>query len=216
MKLDHTLYGIIGPEHANGRDMIALVRAAAEGGMTLLQYRDKHSSTRIMVDNARALKHVLVGTGVPLLINDRVDVALAAHADGVHLGQTDMDPKDARKLLGDTAIIGWTLKTDIHALTLAGQPVDYATIGGVFTTTSKDNPDPPLGLDGLVRVLSAARRVGSCPIGAIAGIDQNNVSSVIAAGVDGVAVISALFNTEDPATAARDLRNKIANARGAR
>lgn len=213
MKPDHTLYGIVGPEHAIGKDLASLVRAAAKGGMTLLQYRDKLSSTRAQVENVRMLKAALAGTNVPLLVNDRVDVALAANADGVHLGQTDMDPKDARKLLGQEAIIGWTLKTATHARALAEQPVDYATIGGVFATTSKNNPDPPLGLEEFYAVLAVARQSKPIPIGAIAGINLANVVSVMAAGADGVAVISALFASDDPSAAAHELRQRIEGAR---
>jgi thiamine-phosphate pyrophosphorylase len=213
MIVDHTLYGIIGPEHARGRALPDLVRAAAKGGMTLVQYRDKHSDTRSMVAMARALKAALAGTGVPLLINDRVDVALAAEADGVHLGQSDMAPEDARRLLGSHAIIGWTLKTQMHAQALADQPVDYATIGGVFATTSKDNPDPPLGIDGFKQVLPIARQAKPVPIGAIAGITKANAAQVIAAGADGIALISALFMVENPEEVARDLRTIIATAR---
>ena len=215
MSPDHTLYGIIGPDHVRGRDMPTLAEAAARGGMTLLQYRDKHSDTRQQIENARRLKAALMPFGVPLLINDRVDVALAAGADGVHLGQSDMDPNDARRLLGPDAIIGWTLKTNAHAQALRDQPVDYATIGGVFATNSKDNPDAPLGLAGFSSVLAAARASKSIPIGAIAGITAANAGDVIKAGAAGIALISAIFMADDPEQAARDLRQVIAKAKGA-
>lgn len=213
MTPDHTLYAIIGPEHVRERDLAMLVAAAMRGGITLLQYRDKHSDTRTMIDNARTLKQVLAGSSVPLLINDRVDVAMASGADGVHLGQTDMAPADARRILGPDAIVGWTLKTQIHARALASQPVDYATIGGVFATTSKDNPDPPLGLDGFRAVLGVARASRTIPIGAIAGIDRSNAAEIIRAGADGIAVISALFAQDDIEDAARDLRAILERAR---
>lgn len=213
MTPDHRLYAIIGPEHAQGVALIEMVRAAARGGITLLQYRDKHNETRAMVDIARALKDALAGTAIPLLINDRVDVALAAEADGVHLGQSDMHPADARRLLGPSAIIGWTLKTHDHAQALSAMPVDYATIGGVYATTSKDNPDPPLGLAGFASVLKTARAASTIPIGAIAGIDATNAAALMQTGADGVAVISAIFKTPDPEHAARHLRGVIDGAR---
>lgn len=213
MKVDHTLYAIIGPEHVRGRDMVALTRAAAKGGITLLQYRDKFSDTRALIDNAKRLKDALSGSNIPLLINDRVDVALAAGADGVHLGLNDMDPRDARRLLGSNAIIGWTVKNAHHARALTEQPVDYATIGGVFATTSKDNPDPPLGLDGLKAVLALARQAKDIPIGAIAGITADNAASLIQAGADGIALISAIFMADQPEEAARKLRTIIDQAK---
>ena len=213
MKVDHTLYAIIGPEHVRGRDMVALTCAAAKGGITLLQYRDKFSDTRALIDNAKRLKDALSGSNIPLLINDRVDVALAAGADGVHLGQNDMDPRDARRLLGSNAIIGWTVKNVHHARALTEQPVDYATIGGVFATTSKDNPDPPLGLDGFKAVLALARQTKDIPIGAIAGITADNAASLIQAGADGIALISTIFMADQPEEAARKLRTIIDQAK---
>jgi thiamine-phosphate pyrophosphorylase len=213
--VDLRLYGIVGPANGRGRDLGALVAEAVAGGCTLIQLRDKLSPTRAMVERARSLKAALAGTGVPLLINDRVDVALAAGADGVHLGQDDMDPRDARAILGDRAILGLTLKTPAHAQAMRGLPVDYGCIGGVFATTSKDNPEPPIGLDGLARVVAAGRDAG-VPLGAIAGIDAGNAAHVIGAGADGVAVISALFDAGDPGGAARRLRGIVDAALAAR
>jgi thiamine-phosphate diphosphorylase len=214
--VDLRLYGIVDPERTRGRPLPDLVREAVAGGCTLIQYRDKHGDGRDLVENARALKAVLAGTGVPLLVNDRIDVALAAGADGVHLGQSDMHPSDARRLLGRGAIIGLTLKTAAQADEMFRMPVDYACIGGVFATTSKDNPDPPIGLEGFARVAFRARLAASVPVGAIAGIDATNAGAVIAAGADGVAVISALFMTDDPTAQARRLRAVIDAALAAR
>jgi thiamine-phosphate pyrophosphorylase len=213
--VDLRLYGIFGPDNARGRDLGALAAAAVAGGCTLVQLRDKASPTRVLVETARSLKRALAGSGVPLLVNDRVDVALAAGADGVHLGQDDMDPRDARAILGPAAIVGLTLKTPEQAAALAGLPVDYGCIGGVFATASKDNPEPPVGLAGLARVAAAGRGAGR-PLGAIAGIDAGNAAAVIGAGADGVAVISAIFNSDDPAAAARRLRSIVDGALAAR
>lgn len=210
--VDLRLYGIIDPDRTGDRDPVALVRQAVAGGATLIQYRDKHADGRRLVDLARALKAALDGTGVPLLINDRVDIALAAEADGVHLGQEDMHPKDARDLLGPHAIIGLTLKTPEQAAELANMPVDYGCIGGVFATVSKHNPALPIGLDGLRKVLARARLVSRGPIGAIAGIDTSNAEAIIAAGADGIAVISAVFMAPDPQAEARRLRHIVDQA----
>lgn len=207
--VDLRLYGIIDPERIADRDPVELARQAVAGGATLIQYRDKKAEGRRLVDLARALKAALEGTGVPLLINDRVDVALASGADGVHLGQDDMHPADARRLLGPGAIIGLTLKTLEQADEMVGLPVDYGCIGGVFATFSKNNPSAPIGIEGLAEILARARHSGGPPVGAIAGIDASNAGAVMSAGVDGIAVISALFTAPDPRAEAQRLRQIV-------
>lgn len=215
--VDLRLYAIIGPEQAGGRDLPDLVRAAIRGGCTVVQYRDKTSPTRAMVEQARALRQACDGTGVPLLVNDRVDVALAARAHGVHLGQEDLHAEDARRLLGPEAIIGLTVKTARQADELYRLRVDYACIGGVFATTSKVNPEPPVGLDGLSRIAFRARLAApGTPVGAIAGINAGNAAATVGAGADGVAVIAALFGAEDVEAAARALRGTVDRALAAR
>ena len=213
MSVDIRLYGIVDPQVGHGRSLADLARAAAEGGATLIQYRAKAETTREMVREARAIRSALHGTHVPLLINDRVDVALAAGADGVHLGADDMKPGDARRLLGPRAIIGVTLKREDELPELAGTGVDYACIGGVFATRHKDNVAPPLGLAGYATLRQAARHaLGDLPVGAIAGITAANAGEVIAAGAAGVAVIGALFDAESVADAARALRAAVDEA----
>jgi thiamine-phosphate pyrophosphorylase len=190
-----------------------LAALAARNGTTLVQYRDKTASTRIMIEQARAIGAALEGTGVPLVINDRVDVALAAGAAGVHLGAEDMDAETARLLLGPKAIIGLTVKNEADADRAGRAPVDYACIGGVFQTLSKINPDPPVGIEGLKRLRQRIRTLNPMlPVGAIAGIDLDQVPGVIAAGADGVASISAIFRKPDVAEAARSLRAALDDA----
>jgi thiamine-phosphate pyrophosphorylase len=207
--VDIRLYGIIDPERTNGRNPVEFVRQAVAGGVTLLQYRDKHAEGRRLVEMSRALKAALEGTGVPLLVNDRIDVALASGADGVHLGQDDIHPKDARHLLGPDAIIGLTLKAPEHADRMVRMPVDYGCIGGVFSTMSKNNPAAPIGLEGLRSMATHTRSISNVPLGAIAGIDTSNAEAVMAAGVDGIAVISALFMAPDPQAEAQRLRRIV-------
>jgi thiamine-phosphate pyrophosphorylase len=210
--LDLRLYALVDPERANGRTLDDVARRVAAGGATLVQLRDKTGDTRRVVDAARAVKEALPA-GVPLLINDRVDVALAAAADGVHVGQDDMAVDDARRLLGPKAIIGLSLKTMAHVRAAPLDLLDYVAIGGVFATTSKDNVAAPIGTKGLRELAAAVRaRAPAIPIVAIAGIDSRNAADVIAAGADGVAVISALSMTRDPTAAARDLRAVVDNA----
>ncbi len=210
MKVDVRLYALVDPQIGAGRSLATLARAAVDGGATLVQLRAKELSTREMVREARAIHAALAGTGVPLLINDRVDVALAAAAEGVHLGADDMELADARRLLGPDAIVGATLKNAGELPELASGSIDYACIGGVFGTVHKDNKDAPLGLDGLTALRrEAARALGPIPVGAIAGIAAGNAGAVIAAGADGVAVIGALFSGADAQAAARELRTVV-------
>ncbi len=218
--VDLRLYGLL-DVGVSGDDGAALGRLGAEaaaGGCTLLQYREKTiEDGRAALARIQAIQGALGGR-VPLLVNDRVDLALAAGADGVHLGQSDMHPADARRLLGPGAIIGLTVKTAAQADELYRLPVDYVCIGGVFATTSKDNPDPPVGLDGLSRILFRARlaRGPGLPVGAIAGIGLDNAARVIDAGADGIAVISALFKAESVRERARDMRDRVDAALAAR
>ncbi|MEA2991770.1 MAG: thiamine-phosphate pyrophosphorylase [Alphaproteobacteria bacterium] len=213
MRVDLRLYALVDPERAGPWPLADLARRVAAGGATLAQLRDKHAGTRAMVDEARAIKAALAASRVPLIINDRVDVALAAGAAGVHVGQDDMDPADARRLLGPDAIIGLSIKTLAQARAAPIEYLDYVAIGGVFATSSKDNPDPPIGLDGLKSIAQAIRaRSPALPIGAIAGIDAIKAGDVIAAGADGIAVISALSLAPDPEQAAKGLRGIVDRA----
>jgi thiamine-phosphate pyrophosphorylase len=212
MDVDLRLYALVDPAVAGGRTLADLAGRIASSA-TLVQLRDKHGSTRAMVKEARALQAVLEPKGIPLLINDRVDVALAAEADGVHIGQDDMAPADARLLLGRRAIIGLSVKTVDQARAAPLDLLDYVAIGGVYGTTSKDNTATPIGIAGLRTIVQAVRaREPDFPICAIAGITAANATDVIAAGVDGVAVISALSRATDPGKAAQDLRAVVDNA----
>jgi thiamine-phosphate pyrophosphorylase len=213
VKVDLRLNAIVDPERANGRSLAELTRMVVAGGATLIQLRDKHGATRRMIEEASAIKAVLAGTGVPLVINDRVDVAMIAGADGVHVGQDDMRAEDARRLLGPEAIIGVSIKTVALANAAPLDVLDYAGVGGVYATTSKDNPNGPIGVAGLRDIVAAFRaRKRDFPIVGIAGIDAGNAAPVVDAGADGVAVISALSMQHDPEAAARELRGIVDRA----
>jgi thiamine-phosphate pyrophosphorylase len=215
--VDLRLYAIVDPEHTGGKSLADLARQVAEGGATLVQLRDKRSDTRPFIEHARAVQAALAPYGVPLVINDRVDIALVVGADGVHIGQTDMTAADARRLLGPKAIIGLSLKSmaDIAAAPL--DLLDYVAIGGAFATTSKETTTAPVGLDGFKSRVAAMRaRAQTMPIVAIAGINAGNAASVVEAGVDGVSVISALSKPADSSAAARELRGVVDAALGRR
>ena len=204
------LYALVDPGRDGGHALPELARAVVAGGATLVQLRDKAGSTRRMVETARAIRAAIAGSGVPLLINDRVDVALASGADGVHVGWDDMTVEDARRLLGPKAIIGLSINSEQRARAAPLAMLDYVAVGGVYATMSKDNPNAPKGIGGAKALADIVRaRAPKLPIGAIAGIDAENAAAVMAAGFDGVAVISALSITPDPAAAARALRGVV-------
>lgn len=209
-RVDFRLNAIVDGALRDLGNLAGLARIAAGNGATIIQYRNKHASTRVMVEEARAIRAALDGTGVPLVINDRVDVALASGAAGVHLGRDDIEAGTARRLLGPDAVIGLTVKNAADAGEAAAAPADYACIGGVFATLSKDNPDTPVGLDGFaaLRGKIASLRPG-LPVGAIAGIDAARAAAVVRAGASGVAVISAIFRAPDIAAATRGLRRAV-------
>jgi thiamine-phosphate pyrophosphorylase len=210
MRLDLRLNAIVDPERGGGQNLANLAIRCARGGATLVQLRDKHSETRTMVEEARAIKQVLAPLAVPLVINDRLDVAMAAGADGVHLGQDDMAVEDARRLLGPKAVIGLSIKSVGEAEAARLDLINYVGTGGVYATSSKQQKNAPIGPDGLARILATLRqRAPDMPVCGIAGIDASNAAEVIAAGADGIAVISALSLAPDPEAAARELRGIV-------
>ena len=204
MRVDLRCYAIVDPEVSGGHELPDLCRMLAAGGVTLVQLRDKLTDTRVMVERARAIKAAL--GRVPLVINDRVDVALAVGCAGVHIGWDDMAPADARRLLGPDAIIGLTVNSPQRADATDLGLIDYAGIGGVYGTTSKATKNAPIGLAGMARVIEALHRrePGFLTCG-IAGINAGNAAPVIDAGADGVSVISALSMAKDPRVAAQEL-----------
>lgn len=182
------------------RGLLAVVQSAVCGGVTCVQLREKSLDTRAFVERARALKALLSPLCIPLLVNDRVDVALAAGADGVHVGQSDMAPQDVRRLMPG-ALIGLSIESWQQMHEAERAPVDYYGISPVFATSSKADAAPALGLAGLQQL----RRMTARPLVAIGGIQAGNVAAVMAAGADGVAVVSALCAADDPARAAQAL-----------
>lgn len=189
------------------RGVEAVVRAAVRGGASCVQLREKTLATRDFVERARALKVLLAPLGVPLLVNDRLDVALACEADGVHVGQGDMPAAEVRRWL-PRAIIGLSIES-IEQLRAAEHDaaVDYYGASPVFATPTKTDTAPALGLDGLRELRALTRR----PLVAIGGIHAGNAAPVMAAGADGLAVVGALCAADDPTAAARQLRAIVDN-----
>lgn len=165
------------------------VSQLSAGGARLIQLRAKELAARQFFEEAESALTIARHSGTKIIINDRVDIALALQADGVHLGQSDLSPEAARRLLGPNAIIGFSTHSLEQARLAARLPVSYLAIGPIFATRTKSNPDPTVGLDGLRSVKDVT---GDIPLVAIGGITCENAASVIAAGADAVAVISAL------------------------
>jgi thiamine-phosphate pyrophosphorylase len=206
MTVDIRLYAVLDRARCRGRPLGAMAAAAARGGATLLQYRDKSGSTRSLIEAASEIGRALAPFAVPFVINDRVDVALAVGCAGVHVGAEDMPVAQARRLLGPEAIVGCTVRSAGEAEAVDPGEIDYASVGGVFATASKHNSESPIGLGGLRALVGRLPRL---PVCAIAGIDHRNAADVIAAGAAGVAVISDIFMAGDVEAATRRLRGVI-------
>ncbi len=209
--VDCRLYLVTDRALARGRPLADLVRAAVAGGVTCVQLREKACGTREFIEEARAVQAALRGTGVPLVINDRVDVALAVGAGGVHLGQRDMALADARRLGPPGWIVGVSAESVADAVRAEREGADYVGASPVFATPTKADHAAPLGLAGL-RAIRAAVKL---PVVAIGGIHAGNARDVIRAGADGLAVVSAIMAAGDPRAAAEALRREIAAAKGA-
>lgn len=197
---------------ARGRVLVDVVLAAVRGGATVVQLREKESSARETLELGRALLDRLRPLGVPLIVNDRVDLALALGADGVHVGQGDLPPEVARRLLGPKALVGLSITGPADLPTLDPAVVDYAGVGPIFPTGSKADATPALGLEELARL----RRLLPVPIVAIGGITAANAAGVIAAGADGVSVVSAICSADDCAVAASALVRAVREGRASR
>ena len=194
------LYLVTDSALAAPRALIDVVAAAVRGGVTAVQLREKDCCTREFVELARALKAAVT---VPLIVNDRVDVALAADADGVHVGQSDMDCRDVRRILGSSAIVGLSVEKPEQAA--ADLPVDYFGVGPIFATPTKSDAASAWGLEPLAALRARTRR----QLIAIGGIHAGNAHQVMEAGADGIAVVSAICTAPDPEAAARELCRAI-------
>jgi thiamine-phosphate pyrophosphorylase len=196
---DLSVYLITDPLLCAGRGLIETARAAVRGGVKIVQLRDKTASDAALISQGRALKQALAGSGALLIVNDRVEIARAIGAHGVHVGQSDAAAADARKALGPDAIIGLSIQTTEQAAALDPAMVDYIGVGPVFATATKPDHAPPLGFDGLERVCTAS----ALPAVAIGGLSAAHARAVFAAGARGLAVVSGICAAEQPEAAAR-------------
>jgi len=207
--IDYSLYLVTDRGLAGGRSNFEVVKAAVEGGATVVQLREKDCSTREFVQQALAIKDFLRTRRIPLIINDRLDVAQAVRADGVHLGQTDMPLEMAKEILGDSMIIGISAESLEDAIAAERGGADYLGVSPIYATPTKTDTAPPLGLAGLREIRKAVK----LPLVGIGGLNRQNCAEVIRSGADGVAVVSAIVAADDPEAAARVLKKIITEAR---
>lgn len=194
------LYVIIDPVVAEGRDVVHIAREAVAGGAAMLQWRDKMREKGLQFAEVRELAGICHGAGVPLIVNDHTDLALAARADGVHLGQKDLPVAEVRRLVPNRWIVGASTNNVNEARRAEADGADYVSVGNLFGTTSKGDTRPAT-LDTLREVKAAAH----VPVCAIGGINETNIADVIAVGADMASVISAVMTADDPRAAAERL-----------
>lgn len=199
MPFDLSLYLVTDASLCRGYGLEQTVEAAVKGGVTIVQLRDKHASDAEMIAQAKRLKTVLAGSGVPLIINDRLAVALESQADGLHVGQSDTAVQEARAAMGQEAIIGLSINTLEQLQAAPVEWLDYVGIGPVFATVSKQDHAQPIGFSGLEALVAACQ----LPSVAIGGLKVDHASAVQRAGANGLAVISAICGQPDPYQAAR-------------
>lgn len=207
--IDYSLYLVTDQKLCLGRELIEVVMEAVAGGVSIVQIREKDSDTRDFFQLAMAMKKQLENTSVPLIINDRVDVAIAVDADGVHVGQTDLPCAVVREMLGPEKILGVSINTfeqidEAHKLN-----IDYLSLSPVFPTPTKPDTTPAFGIEGLKK----ARQMTSRALMTIGGIDKTNLKDIVDTRMDGVAVVSAICSAPSPRMAARELADIIRQAR---
>ena len=207
--IDYSLYLVTDSELASGRSLRQIVAAAIHGGVTMVQYREKNASTRRMIEQALELRQLCCSYNVPFIVNDRLDVALAVDADGLHIGQDDMAAALARRLIGPGKILGVSVENAAQAQAALADGADYVGASPIFATPTKPDAPAPMGIQGLQELA----RVCKLPIVAIGGLNASNAAAVLRAGAAGLAVVSAIVSADDAQRAARELRQIVADTR---
>ncbi len=203
--IDYSVYLITNRPLCLGRNLLDVVGQAIQAGVNIVQLREKHASPQTFVELARAVLEITRKASVPLIINDRIDVAQAVDADGIHLGQNDMDSQKVRSILGPEKIIGLSVDTLEQLYATRNLDVDYLGIGPVFPTTTKTDTEKEWGLDGIRQ----ARQLSTHPFVGVGGINEHNAQDVVAAGAHGIAVVSAICSAPSPKQAVANLRQAV-------
>ena len=202
---DLSVYFVTDPVLTRRHGLLETVAAAVAGGATVVQLRDKQAGDAALIEQARAMQAILRPRGIPLVINDRVEVAIAVEADALHIGQDDLAPKRARERIGPTMVLGLSAGDEQEILTVDPAIVDHVGMGPFAATSTKPDASAPLGA---ARFATLRARVG-LPVVAIGGISEANAADAIRAGADGIAVVSAICSAEDPAAATRRLADIV-------
>ncbi len=200
MNSPYTLY-LVTDDQQDIDTLCHVVAEAIKGGVTMVQIREKHGDVRAFIERSLAIKKVLKDSGVPLIINDRVDVALAVQADGVHLGQSDMPANLARQLIGPDMILGLSVENETQLREAQDLPVDYLGISAIFSTPTKTNIIKEWGIDGLIKAVKESQ----LPLVAIGGINETNIKKIADTQVDGIALVSAICHATSPKQASEAL-----------
>lgn len=198
------LYGVTDRGNLHGKTLLQQVEESLKGGVTLVQLREKHLSFQEFLEEAKEMKELCRKYGVPLLINDNVEICIESGADGVHVGQKDMEAGAVREKLGKDKIIGVSARTVEQAMAAQNAGADYLGVGAVFSTSTKEDAKP---LDH--EILKAITKAVDIPVVAIGGISSENVSQLKGTGIDGVAVVSAIYGKENPKEAAENLKRLV-------
>ncbi|MCL5798078.1 MAG: thiamine phosphate synthase [Patescibacteria group bacterium] len=209
MNIDYSLYLVTDKNLAGKKSVLSIVALAIEGGVTIVQYREKNASTRLMIEEGRALHKITTKAGIPLIIDDRIDVALAIDAEGVHVGQSDMPANIVRQIIGQEKILGVTASNVVEAKKAVKDGADYLGVSDIFGSTTKTDTGKPVGIGMLKKI----KKVVKIPIVGIGGVTLENANQVIRARADGIAVISAVFLVNEPKLAAEKLKKIVSEAK---
>lgn len=209
MKMDYCLYLVTDRGLSQGRSNLEIIRMAVEGGATVVQLREKEAVTRDFLKEALLARAYCSEQGVTFIINDRIDIAQAVDADGVHLGQDDMPIDYARKIIGYGKIIGVSVFDADEAMAAENDGADYLGVSPIITTPTKPELEEAVGLEGLRKIRKAVK----IPLVGIGSMNRTNAYDVIRAGADGVAVVSGIVAADDPKQAASEIKSEILRAR---
>ena len=208
-RVDYSLCLVTDRALSLGRGNLEVIQAAVEGGVTLVQLREKEATTKEFYAEGLLVKDYLLSKNIPLIVNDRIDIALALNADGVHLGQEDMPVDLARRILGQQKIIGASVFTQEEAQAAETLGADYLGLSPIFTTETKPELSEQIGIEGIPHLKRAVR----IPVVGIGSLNQANAYQVVKAGLDGIAVVSAICSEEDPKAATQALKEEVLRAK---
>ena len=211
-KIDYSLYLVTDRSLSLGRSNLEIIKAAVTGGVTVVQLREKEATTREVYEQGLKIRDFLREREIPLIINDRLDIALALDADGVHLGQDDMPVAAARKILGKEKLIGASVFTPAEARAAEAAGADYLGLSPIFVTSTKPELTVQIGIDGI----SPIRRAVRIPLVGIGSLNAGNAFRAMEAGLDGVAVVAAICSHHDPEGAARAIKAEVMKAKRSR